>query len=94
MDEITLGDVTVTRIKEYYGSVGMDPATFFPGSRDEAWAEHRDWLAPDFWDPASQDCVSAVQTWLLRSEGRTILVDTGVGNHKDRPYAPVWSRLD
>ncbi|MGW0225836.1 MBL fold metallo-hydrolase, partial [Streptomyces tendae] len=20
--------------------------------------------------------------------------DTGVGNHKDRPYAPVWSRLD
>lgn len=31
---------------------------------------------------------SAIQTWLLRSEGKTILVQTGVGNHKDRPYAP------
>jgi glyoxylase-like metal-dependent hydrolase (beta-lactamase superfamily II) len=31
---------------------------------------------------------------LLRSGGKTILVDTGVGNHKDRPYAPVWNRLE
>ncbi|MBW8821145.1 MAG: MBL fold metallo-hydrolase, partial [Streptomyces sp.] len=37
---------------------------------------------------------SAIQTWLLRSEGRTILVDTGVGNHKERPYAPVWSHRE
>ncbi|ADB31096.1 beta-lactamase domain protein [Kribbella flavida DSM 17836] len=94
MDQITLGDVTVTRIKEYYGSVELSPAEFFPESPAGAWAEHRGWLAPDFWDPQTQECVSAIQTWLLRSEGRTILVDTGVGNHKDRPYAPVWSRLD
>ena len=94
MDQITLGDVTVTRIKEYYGSVEIAPATFFPDSPDGAWQQHRDWLAPDFWDPAADESISAIQTWLLRSEGRTILVDTGVGNHKDRPYAPVWSRLD
>ncbi|WBQ03458.1 MBL fold metallo-hydrolase [Kribbella sp. CA-293567] len=94
MDQITLGDVTVTRIKEYYGSVAMSPAAFFPESPRGAWSKHEDWLAPDFVDPATQECVSAIQTWLLRSEGRTILVDTGVGNHKDRPYAPVWSRLD
>lgn len=94
MDEITLGDVTVTRIKEYYGSVEMGPADFFPESPDGAWDEHRSWLAPDFWRPETDECFSAIQTWLLRSEGRTILVDTGVGNHKDRPYAPVWSRLD
>lgn len=31
---------------------------------------------------------------VLRSEGRTILVDTGVGNHKERPYVPVWNHLD
>jgi glyoxylase-like metal-dependent hydrolase (beta-lactamase superfamily II) len=94
MDQITLGDVTVTRIKEYYGSVEMTPADFFPDSPDGSWEDHRSWLAPDFWDPDTDTCVSAIQTWLLRSEGRTILVDTGVGNHKDRPYAPVWSRLD
>jgi glyoxylase-like metal-dependent hydrolase (beta-lactamase superfamily II) len=55
---------------------------------------YRGWLAPDFWNPDTNECRAAIQTWLLRSEGRTILVDTGVGNHKDRPYAPVWSRLD
>ncbi|MFE0104561.1 MBL fold metallo-hydrolase [Streptomyces sp. NPDC059009] len=92
--QITLGDVTVTRIKEFYGSVGLAPRQFFPDSPDGSWDEHRDWLAPDFWNPGTDECRTAIQSWLLRSEGRTILVDTGVGNHKDRPYVPVWSRLD
>lgn len=94
MDQITLGDVTVTRVNEYYGSVDMGPADFFPDSPEGAWDTHRGWLAPDFWNPETNECVTAIQTWLLRSGGSTILVDTGVGNHKDRPYAPVWSRLD
>lgn len=93
-DQITLGDVTVTRITEYYGSVEMTPAEFFPDSPEASWQDHRDWLAPDFWDPETNECRSAIQTWLLRSGGRTILVDTGVGNHKERPYSPVWSHLD
>ncbi|GAA1986806.1 MBL fold metallo-hydrolase [Amycolatopsis minnesotensis] len=94
MDQLTLGDVTVTRVKEFCGSVEMPPSQFFPDSPDGSWDEHRHWLAPDFWDAEADECRSAIQSWLLRSEGRTILVDTGVGNHKERPYAPVWSRLD
>ncbi|MFD0903867.1 MBL fold metallo-hydrolase [Actinomadura sediminis] len=94
MQEIMLGDVSVTRVVEYYGSVEMSPDVFFPEAPERAWREHGSWLEPDFVDPASNVCVSAIQTWVLRSEGRTILVDTGVGNHKDRPYAPVWSRRD
>ncbi|OAN41864.1 MBL fold metallo-hydrolase [Mycolicibacterium iranicum] len=94
MDQIELGDVTVIRVKEYYGSVDMSPAEFFPDSSAPEWDAHRDWLVPDFWEPGPNTCMSAIQTWVLRSEGRIILVDTGVGNHKERPYAPVWSRLD
>ncbi|WP_024874768.1 MBL fold metallo-hydrolase [Saccharomonospora piscinae] len=93
-EQIALGEVTVTRIKEFYGSVEMSPDEFFPDSPHSSWDEHRGWLAPDFWNPDTDRCQSAIQSWLLRSEGRTILVDTGVGNHKDRPYAPVWSRRD
>ncbi|MEV6831120.1 MBL fold metallo-hydrolase [Amycolatopsis sp. NPDC051102] len=93
-DQITLGEVTVTRITEYYGSAEMTPAELFPDSSEASWQDHRGWLAPDFWDPETGDCRTAVQTWLLRSGGRTILVDTGVGNHKERPYSPVWSHLD
>ncbi|MEV4125733.1 MBL fold metallo-hydrolase [Nocardia sp. NPDC049707] len=94
MHEIVLGDVTITRIMEYYGSVEMTPETFFPDSPEDAWQRHKSWLTPDFVDSDTNECVSAVQTWLLRSEGVTILVDTGVGNHKERPYAPVWGHLN
>lgn len=93
MSEITLGDVTVTRIGEYFGSVELTPAQFFPESDPRSWHEHGGWLAPDFYDPGTDTCHSAIQSWLLRSEGRVILVDTGVGQGKYRPYAPVWSYL-
>ncbi|MFB7741837.1 MBL fold metallo-hydrolase [Streptomyces sp. NPDC056132] len=92
MREIALGDVSITRVVEFYGSVELAPATFFPDAPEQAWREHATWLEPDFVDLASGECLSAIQTWLLRSEGKTILVDTGVGNDKERPYAPIWSR--
>ncbi|MGW2231214.1 MBL fold metallo-hydrolase [Streptomyces formicae] len=94
MDQITLGDVTITRIREYYGPVDMSPDTFFPQSPKEAWEDNSAWLTPHFLDAGTNVVHSAIQTWLLRSEGKNILVDTGVGNHKERPYAPVWSHLD
>jgi glyoxylase-like metal-dependent hydrolase (beta-lactamase superfamily II) len=94
VNTITLGDITLTRVREYFGPVGMTPETFFPDSPAKAWEDHRAMLVPDFLDDGTRIVNSAIQTWLLRSEGRTILVDTGVGNHKERPYAPVWSRMD
>jgi hypothetical protein len=36
----------------------------------------------------------AVQTWVLRSEGKTILVDTGVGSGRDRPQVLLFDHLD
>ncbi|MBU3867009.1 MBL fold metallo-hydrolase [Streptomyces sp. 4503] len=94
MQQITLGDVTITRVEEYYGSVDMTPRAFFPESPERVWEDNASWLAPDFYDPAADNVRSAIQTWVLRSEGKTILVDTGVGNHKHRPYAPVWGYLN
>lgn len=85
-----MGDVTITRIWEYYGSVEMTPDTFFPEGSKEVWEDGAPWLVPHFLDSETNIINSAIQTWLLRSEGKTILVDTGVGNHKERPYAPVW----
>ena len=93
MNEITLGDVTVARIEEMHGPVGMTPDQFFPGSPQDLWKEQRDLLVPDHLG-ADDDLVQvAMQTWLLRSEGRTILIDTGVGNDKTRPAVPGWDHL-
>jgi glyoxylase-like metal-dependent hydrolase (beta-lactamase superfamily II) len=93
METIKLGDVSVTRVREFYGSVEMTPGVFFPESSGRVWDDNADWLRPRFLDADTGHVHSAIQTWLLRSEGRTILVDTGVGNHKERPYAPIWGHL-
>lgn len=94
MNAITLGDVSVVRIEEMHGPIGMTPEQFFPGSPERDWKEHREVLVPDHLD-ADDDIVQvAMQTWLLRSEGRTILIDTGVGNDKARPAVPSWDHLD
>lgn len=93
IEQIELGGVTVTRVKEYYGPIDMTPGQFLPTAPEDTWRDNSAWHAPHFLDPRTNTVNSAVQSWLLRSEGRTILVDTGVGNHKERPYSPVWSHL-
>ncbi|MGW1494296.1 MBL fold metallo-hydrolase [Streptomyces sp. NPDC002402] len=93
LNEIKLGDVTVTRIEEMHGPVGMTPQQFFPGSPEEAWRRHADVLVPDHLNTGDDIVQVAMQTWLLRSEGRTILVDTGIGNDKARPAVPAWDHL-
>jgi glyoxylase-like metal-dependent hydrolase (beta-lactamase superfamily II) len=93
MNEITLGDVTVARVEEMHGPVGMTPEQFFPGWTDQAWHENRDWLVPDHLGAEDDIVQVAFQTWALRSDGRTILVDTGVGNDKPRPAVGGWDHL-
>ncbi|MFD8613488.1 MBL fold metallo-hydrolase [Streptomyces sp. NPDC059631] len=94
MESIEFGDITVTRIREYYGPIGFTPADIVPDVPKKTWQDARSWLVPHFLDPGTQVVNAAVQTWLIRSEGRNILVDTGAGNHKERPYAQLWSHLD
>ncbi|QGZ47322.1 MBL fold metallo-hydrolase [Streptomyces sp. QHH-9511] len=82
-----LGEVEVVRVLEWQGSFA--PAReLVPQSRAEVWKDNEDWLAPDHWHPDSDTAVMALQTWVLRSGGRTILIDTGVGNGRERPGMP------
>lgn len=94
MESISLGDVLITRVREYYGPVGRTPGATFPDVPQEVWDDNASWLSPQFLDSRTDVLNTAVQTWLLRSEGRTILVDTGVGNGKERPYSPIWSHFE
>ena len=40
--------------------------------------------------PASGWLKLSVHSWLIEIGGRTILIDTCVGNHKSRPARPKW----
>jgi glyoxylase-like metal-dependent hydrolase (beta-lactamase superfamily II) len=95
---LTFGDVTVTRAVESVGSIGMTPDQFFPGTDPAAWEGHEEMLRPHFLEDDGDSTMQstsrvAMQTWVLRSGGRTILIDAGVGNDKDRPDVPSWSHL-
>jgi glyoxylase-like metal-dependent hydrolase (beta-lactamase superfamily II) len=93
MNELKLGDVTVTRIEEMHGPI-MAPDAFFPSMPEQAWRRHESALVPDHLDHLGGLVHVAMQTWVLRSGGRTILIDTGVGNDKARPAVAVWDHLD
>jgi glyoxylase-like metal-dependent hydrolase (beta-lactamase superfamily II) len=92
-NEIILGDVTVTRIEETHGPI-MPADQFFPDVPEELWREQREILVPDHLGADDSMIHVAMQSWLLRSEGRTILIDTAVGNDKTRPGVPVWDHQD
>ena len=87
-----LGDVVVTKVVEFAGEL-MPGQRMIPGSAPELWQRNRGWLVPEHWRPENDNVRAAVQTWVLRSEGRTILVDTGVGNDRERPQIPLFDHL-
>ncbi|MFC7642903.1 MBL fold metallo-hydrolase [Streptosporangium lutulentum] len=89
IERIVLGEVEVTRVVEWQGAFA--PARgLVPESDAEVWKGNEDWLAPDHWEPDGDRAVMALQTWVLRSGGRTVLVDTGVGNGRERPGSPQF----
>ncbi|MFF6995332.1 MBL fold metallo-hydrolase [Streptomyces sp. NPDC008313] len=86
---VMLGDVAVTRVTEWQGPYAPVRG-LFPEVPAESWRDNRSWLEPAHWDPDSDQAVVALQTWVLRSEGRTVLIDTGVGNGRERPGSPFF----
>ncbi|MER5964780.1 MBL fold metallo-hydrolase [Streptomyces sp. NPDC002057] len=84
---IVLGDVEILRIVEWQGPFA--PARgLVPDSGADLWQANEEWLAPDHWAPDTDSAVMALQSWVLRSGGRTVLVDTGVGDGRERPHSP------
>ncbi len=64
------------------------PTMMFADLPQRFWDER-----PQLWDAADGRLVTSSLTWVIRERGRTILVDTGIGNDKDRPDAPPFHRL-
>jgi glyoxylase-like metal-dependent hydrolase (beta-lactamase superfamily II) len=91
MTTFTFGEVTVTRVIEIPRSA-YPTTSMLPESTPEAIARHDAWLRPHFYDESTGDLGSRIQTWVVRMPGRTILIDTGVGNGKTRHESPLWNR--
>lgn len=80
---IQLGNVEVTRVADYYG-MGLKSTEMFPAVKPEMWREHADWLIPGFYNPVEDRLQTTIHSWLVRAPGCTILIDSCIGNHKER----------
>jgi glyoxylase-like metal-dependent hydrolase (beta-lactamase superfamily II) len=84
-----VGEMRVDRVIEQE-LPGFDPFEFFPNLTKEELEEHRSMLEPNALDPASGLLVFTMQSYVVRVGGLTILIDSCIGNDKDRPTRPLW----
>ena len=93
MTEVKLGAATASRIEESY-ELNFEAQKFFPDWNPDVVRQHRDWLVPGHYDADLGFLKLSIHSWLLKVGGKTILIDTCVGNHKDRPARPKWHMMD
>ena len=92
-DDRMIGDIRLTRVEEMCKPLHHPKDRYIDYDAEEL-APHLDWLAPTFHDRSNGFNVISVHSWVLRLNGRTILVDTCTGNHKDRPGWQAFHKLD
>lgn len=68
----------------------FDRQAFFPETTAADWAPHRHWLEPDALDPLNDAILLPMQSYVVRTSHHTILIDSCIGNDKERPSRPPW----
>lgn len=86
------GDYEVRRVVEWVGPIGA-VENVLPDTPGGYWSANQDWLAPAFFEPSTTAYRAAIQTWVVHGRGHTIVVDTGVGNDRERPQVPTFDHL-
>ena len=81
---MTIGNIEIMSISD--GKLEFDICEFFPDIPDESWDQYRDHLTEE--NKVSFNLAS----YFMRSDGRNILVDTGMGPRSRHPDAP-WGEL-
>ncbi len=90
MSSWNIGNVRVTRVVELEDQwPGTD---LLPSATPETLAKESDWLFPTFVDNTGKIKLS-VHTLIIESQGKRILVDTCIGNDKERKAFPQWDHL-
>jgi glyoxylase-like metal-dependent hydrolase (beta-lactamase superfamily II) len=84
------GDATIHRIIEM--EVGFTPALeFLPNLTKDVLDQNRSWMHPAALD-ANDNLVLCFQSYLVKAGRHNILIDSCVGNDKDRPARPLWHK--
>ena len=90
---MNIGQFEISRVIESEGPF-LELQSFFPDAEMDVVEANRDWLMPRYVEPKTFKIMLTIQSYILRTPHHTILVDTCVGNHKDRPGRDMFHRLD
>jgi glyoxylase-like metal-dependent hydrolase (beta-lactamase superfamily II) len=87
-----IGNATIEKVEEICGT-GFKPSRMFPKFDQQAFDAQKHWMVPDHVEAGSDRLVASIHTWVVKTGHHTILIDTCLGNHKDR-HNPGWNRLN
>ena len=91
MRPLQLGRASVARVLELQFDLGT---SLFPRTPPSGWRDNADLLVPDFFDSSIDQWHIAIQSWVIEVDGLTVVVDTGVGNDRQRPHMPPLDHLN
>jgi glyoxylase-like metal-dependent hydrolase (beta-lactamase superfamily II) len=91
-DTLTVGDATITRIEEMVDGT-FTAAGFFRPFEPEALKPHLPWLAPRYYVPERDALVFSMHAWVVKTGRHTVLIDTCIGNDKERLPREHWHHL-
>jgi glyoxylase-like metal-dependent hydrolase (beta-lactamase superfamily II) len=87
-----IGNMVITCISELLLKQ-TTPAELFPNWNSELLSDSLSWLPPGTMDETHQHVILSVHSWLIRTPRHVILIDTGVGSNKNRPFTPAFHQL-
>ncbi|MBK6597873.1 MAG: MBL fold metallo-hydrolase [Proteobacteria bacterium] len=87
-----LGELSVETVVEN-ACVAMPFADFLPGIDAQMLAAEKAWLVPRFADAALQNGILSFHSYLLRTPEHNILIDTCMGNDKERGGHAAFHQL-
>lgn len=91
MTTFNVGNVRIDRVEEVLEH-GFEPAFLFPGFDPAIFERQPQVAGPNFYSKQAGRFISSIHSWLLRLDGKTILVDTCSGNGKARAL-PLFQRF-
>src|SRR6201984_3950386 len=87
-----IGDFEVHRVAEYEGPF-IAPETFFPDFDKEAVQSNLDHPGRRLIDPATGNLLFSFHSFIVKTGHHTSLIDSCLGNDKERPTRPQFHRL-
>jgi glyoxylase-like metal-dependent hydrolase (beta-lactamase superfamily II) len=88
----TLGSLEIHKLVEI-DRLAVDASSLFSNVTAEMVDKNREWLGPNLVEPGSYRIFLSFHSYVIKTPTLNILVDTCIGNHKQRPTMPEWHDL-